>query len=399
MKKSETLVSFDLLRENIVFILLSTAVTVVLYYIKYFEGPYSLHYSIFFGVVLLLTLVIGYKYKNPLQYSPRHVIFVKDRDDPIVKMEPTIDPIISRLGLVKSDEFVNVRYSMYPELDLGIDLDPNTGVITGFPMELGNFTSEVKMKFLGGQYSTTVRLEVVETVRSRAIQKRDEFAPPRTVAQLLMREEDVIQREKDVDSDINRKRERLEEEYISKELSLREQIDFERETFNTKLEGIEKEYKLKLKDRDSTIEDLKAEMASKLKELEDSKDLKIDKLEAEMSEALQNKEKEFVEFEKHIKSKYEEKEKSLLVEEATEEEPQSKPEEEELEEEPEEEVVEEELEEEPEEEAVEEEPEEEDEEYDYVSMTKAELVELAKKRGLAFSGTKKKLISRLEDND
>ncbi len=424
MKKSETLVSFDLLRENIVFILLSTAVTVVLYYIKYFEGPYSLHYSILFGIVLLLTLVIGYKYKNPLQYSPRHVLFVKDRDDPIVKMEPTIDPIISRLGLVKSDEFVNVRYSMYPELDLGIDLDPNTGVITGFPMELGNFTSEVKMKFLGGQYSTTVRLEVVETVRSRAIQKRDEFAPPRTVAQLLMREEDVIQREKDVDSDINRKRERLEEEYISKELSLREQIDFERETFNTKLEGIEKEYKLKLKDRDSTIEDLKAEMASKLKELEDSKDLKIDKLEAEMSEALQNKEKEFVEFEKDIKSKYEEKEKSLLVEEATEEEPESKPEEEVVEEEPEEvteekvveeepeeepeeevveeeseEVVDEELEEEPEEEAVEEEPEEEDEEYDYVSMTKAELAELAKKRGLAFSGTKKKLISRLEDND
>ncbi len=424
MKKSETLVSFDLLRENIVFILLSTAVTVVLYYIKYFEGPYSLHYSILFGIVLLLTLVIGYKYKNPLQYSPRHVLFVKDRDDPIVKMEPTIDPIISRLGLVKSDEFVNVRYSMYPELDLGIDLDPNTGVITGFPMELGNFTSEVKMKFLGGQYSTTVRLEVVETVRSRAIQKRDEFAPPRTVAQLLMREEDVIQREKDVDSDINRKRERLEEEYISKELSLREQIDFERETFNTKLEGIEKEYKLKLKDRDSTIEDLKAEMASKLKELEDSKDLKIDKLEAEMSEALQNKEKEFVEFEKDIKSKYEEKEKSLLVEEATEEEPESKPEEEVVEEEPEEvteekvveeepeeepeeevveeeseEVVDEELEEEPEEEAVEEEPEEEDEEYDYVSMTKAELAELAKKRGLAVSGTKKKLISRLEDND
>ena len=416
MKKSETLVSFDLLRENIVFILLSTAVTVVLYYIKYFEGPYSLHYSIFFGVVLLLTLVIGYKYKNPLQYSPRHVIFVKDRDDPIVKMEPTIDPIISRLGLVKSDEFVNVRYSMYPELDLGIDLDPNTGVITGFPMELGNFTSEVKMKFLGGQYSTTVRLEVVETVRSRAIQKRDEFAPPRTVAQLLMREEDVIQREKDVDSDINRKRERLEEEYISKELSLREQIDFERETFNTKLEGIEKEYKLKLKDRDSTIEDLKVEMASKLKELEDSKDLKIDKIEAEMAEALQNKEKEFVEFEKDIKSKYEEKEKSLLVEEATEEElesesdeevveeePEEEPEEEvveeEPEEEPEEEVVEEEPEEESEEEAVEEEPEEESEEYDYVSMTKAELVELAKKRGLAFSGTKKKIISRLEDND
>ena len=51
---------------------------------------------------------------------------------------------------------------------------------------------------------------------------------------------------------------------------------------------------------------------------------------------------------------------------------------------PEEEVVEEELEEEPE------------DEYDYVSMTKAELVELAEKRNLSTSGNKKKIISRLE---
>ena len=66
------------------------------------------------------------------------------------------------------------------------------------------------------------------------------------------------------------------------------------------------------------------------------------------------------------------------------------------EEEPEEEVVEEKPEEEPEEEVVEEEPEE---EPDYVSMTKADLVELAKKRGLPVSGTKKKIIARLEEND
>ena len=36
------------------------------------------------------------------------------------------------------------------------------------------------------------------------------------------------------------------------------------------------------------------------------------------------------------------------------------------------------------------------EEYDYSSMNKAELVELAKKRGLPVSGTKKKIVSRLE---
>jgi len=32
-------------------------------------------------------------------------------------------------------------------------------------------------------------------------------------------------------------------------------------------------------------------------------------------------------------------------------------------------------------------------------MTKAELVELAKERGLSVSGTKKKIIARLEEND
>ena len=40
--------------------------------------------------------------------------------------------------------------------------------------------------------------------------------------------------------------------------------------------------------------------------------------------------------------------------------------------------------------------EEPDEEYDYVSMTKAELIELAKKRNLSTSGNKKKIIERLE---
>ena len=43
--------------------------------------------------------------------------------------------------------------------------------------------------------------------------------------------------------------------------------------------------------------------------------------------------------------------------------------------------------------------EEPDEEYDYVSMTKAELIELAKKRNLSTSGNKKKLIERLENSD
>ena len=52
------------------------------------------------------------------------------------------------------------------------------------------------MKFLGGSYSTMVRVESIETLKERMIHKRDEFAPPRTVAQLLVREEDLLKENK-----------------------------------------------------------------------------------------------------------------------------------------------------------------------------------------------------------
>ena len=271
------------------------------------------------------------------------------------------------------------------DLDLGLDLDPNTGIISGYPMELGNHVSEVKMKFLGGTYSTMVRVESIETLKERMIHKRDEFAPPRTVAQLLIREEDLLKREKDLDYDMSKRQDLLEAEYRSKEMGLKELFSIEKEKSKKRVDEVRKEYESQLN---------------------------------EMVESLQAKEREIVESEKEAREKLDEQKRKLedsrtLMREfgitTQNRESEGGPEEEEPEEEPEEEVVEEEPEEEPEEEVVEEEPEEEseeevveeepEEEYDYVSMTKADLVELAKKRGLPVSGTKKKIIARLEEND
>ena len=153
-----------------------------------------------------------------------------------------------------------------------------------------------------------------------------------------------------------------------------------------KLAHIKNDYQLQLKQKDSKITNLNKEMESKLKELKEDRNQKIDKLEVEMIEALQNKEREFVDFEKETKLKLEEK-KRELEESYT------------VEEEPEEEVVEEEpVEEEPEVEVVEEEPvEEEPEERDYNSMTISQLKRLLKEKGLSVSGKKTDLISRLEN--
>jgi len=368
-----------LVKENIWLFLTSIITTLYLDYIDFFgQNSSEIYYLVFSLVFLFVVLVTIRKYRNPLQYSPKYVFFVKDRNDSLVKMKPYLDPWVIKLGLINPKEIVNIRYSMYPDLDLGLDLDPNTGIITGYPMELGNHVSEVKMKFLGGTYSTMVRVESIETLKERTIHKRDEFAPPRTVAQLLIREEDLLKREKDLDYDMAKRQKILEEEYKSKEMGLKDLLSLEKEKFKKEVDEIKKDNDSQLAEMVESLQDKEREIAKSERKLEENRTLM-----KEFGITTQNRESE-------------EEPEEEVVEEEPEEEPEEEVVEEEPEEEPEEEVVEEEPEEEPEEEVVEEEPEE---EYDYISMTKVDLVELAKKRGLPVSGTKKKIIARLEEND
>ena len=191
----DILLSF--VRSNFLWLILIFAIVNIIDYLDYFEEDEMLYLGLT-GIALLFSFVVFVKYNNPLSYYPRYVLFVKDRNDSLVKMEPRIDPLVTALGLIKPKDFVNVRYVVYPELDLGLDFDPNTGVISGYPLELGNHTSEVKMKFLGGEYSTTVRVEVIETAVLKERVEGSPFAAPRTVAQLLLREEDLSKREQEL---------------------------------------------------------------------------------------------------------------------------------------------------------------------------------------------------------
>ena len=431
----DILLSF--VRSNFLGLILIFVIVNVIDYLDYFEEDEML-YLVITGIVLLFSLVVFVKYNNPLSYYPRYVLFVKDRNDSLVKMEPRIDPLVTALGLIKPKDFVNVRYVVYPELDLGLDFDPNTGVISGYPLELGNHTSEVKMKFLGGEYSTTVRVEVIETAVLKERVEGSPFAAPRTVAQLLLREEDLKKREQEIDYRLQTKRMDMEEEFVSKQISLEQQFEVERAAFNETLEKTKEEYEKILDNKDKQLVELKKDFDRRLEQnkneyeqelaifesnLDESKE-KIDELETlalETGSAAANIEEQYVDMMD-----------ALATENPTErEEEESKPEknvddsheEEDLDDrisvdiDSASELLEREIDENAEspeasvenetdsadsnDEALEDEPEEEfeDDEYDYVSMTKAELVELAKKRGLAISGTKKKLISRLENND
>ncbi len=393
----------------------------------YFEKDEGL-YLVLTGIALLFLLIVFVKYRNPLSYYPRYVLFVKDRNDSLVTMEPRIDPLVTALGLIKPKDFVNVRYVVYPELDLGLDFDPNTGVISGYPLELGNHTSEVKMKFLGGEYSTTVRVEVIETAVLRERVEGSPMAAPRTVAQLLLREEDLKNREQEIDYRLQTKRMDMEEEFVSKQISLEQQFEVERASFNEVLENTKKQYEKLLDDRDKKLKEKQKEFEQRLEEnkseyekelaefeanLDDSKE-KIDELETlamETGTAAANIEEEYVDMmdalaTENPSKKKEEESKPETVDDSREEEDldekisvdiDSVAELLEGESEENVETSEESVDVEPEEEVIEEESE--DDEYDYVSMTKAELVELAKKRNLSTSGNKKKIIERLEEKD
>jgi len=400
-------------------------------YYDYFEEDEMLYLALT-GIVLLFSLVVFVKYNNPLSYYPRYVLFVKDRNDSLIKMEPRIDPLIVALGLIKPKDFVNVRYVVYPELDLGLDFDPNTGEISGYPLELGNHTSEVKMKFLGGEYSTTVRVEVIETAVLRDRAEGSPFAAPRTVAQLLLREEDLEKREQEIDYRLQTKRMDMEEEFVSKQISLEQQFEVERASFNEVLENTKKQYEKLLDEKDRQLIDKKKEFERSLEKnkdafekelaefeanLDDSKE-KIDELETlalETGSAAANIEEEYVDMmdalatDNPSKVKEDEAKPEKNVNDSPEEEDldekisvdiDSVPELLEGENEKNIETSEESVDDEPENTSFgEEEPEEEEheeEEYDYVSMTKAELIELAKKRNLSTSGNKKKIIERLE---
>ena len=425
----DILLSF--VRSNFLWLILIFAIVNVIDYLDYFEEDEMLYLGLT-GIALLFSLVVFVKYNNPLSYYPRYVLFVKDRNDSLVKMEPRIDPLVTALGLIKPKDFVNVRYVVYPELDLGLDFDPNTGVISGYPLELGNHTSEVKMKFLGGEYSTTVRVEVIETAVLKERVEGSPFAAPRTVAQLLLREEDLSKREQEIDYRLQTKRMDMEDEFVSKQISLEEQFDVERANFNKRLEDTKKEYERLLEEKDRRLDEKKKEFEQKLEKnkdeyeeeladfeanLDDSKE-KIDELETlalETGSAAANIEEEYVDMmdalatDNPSKVKEDEAKPEKNVNDSPEEEDldekisvdiDSVPELLEGETKENIETSEESVDDEPEntsfgeEEPEEEEPEE--EEYDYVSMTKAELIELAKKRNLSTSGNKKKIIERLE---
>ena len=97
-----------LIRENLFLFIAAVITTLYLDYIDFFgKNSSEIYYLAISLVILFLVLVTIRKYRNPLQYSPKYVLFVKDRNDSIIEMKPYLDPWVVRLGLINPKEIVN----------------------------------------------------------------------------------------------------------------------------------------------------------------------------------------------------------------------------------------------------------------------------------------------------
>jgi predicted flap endonuclease-1-like 5' DNA nuclease len=65
-----------------------------------------------------------------------------------------------------SDGLRRVRYAVSGDLLEGLDIDSNTGIISGYPEKAGTYTYEVVMKHSNGKFKGEIQIEVVEKGKS-----------------------------------------------------------------------------------------------------------------------------------------------------------------------------------------------------------------------------------------
>ena len=100
MKTREKSLSLDnilgLISNNIFSFVLIIGLVYLVDYRNVFGGSNEVYYVISTALFLFALTILIYKYKNPLQYYPHYVSFVKDRNDSMVKMEPFMVPFFCK---------------------------------------------------------------------------------------------------------------------------------------------------------------------------------------------------------------------------------------------------------------------------------------------------------------
>ena len=108
-------------------------------------------------------------------YEPNPVTRVLGDNMPELQMVPSLHEYTKKyIKRTNSDGLRRVRYAISGDLLEGLDIDSNTGIISGYPEKAGTYTYEVVMKHSNGKFKGEIQIEVVEKGKSEEADVRSD---------------------------------------------------------------------------------------------------------------------------------------------------------------------------------------------------------------------------------
>ena len=118
-------------------------------------------------LLLLLIPLLKKRYDNSLVYDPREIEYTIGDNDTKIRMVPSLHEYTKKyIKTTNSEGLRRITYAISGNLVEGLNIDSKTGIISGHPEEVGEYTYEVVMKHSKGKYKGEVVINVREEAKA-----------------------------------------------------------------------------------------------------------------------------------------------------------------------------------------------------------------------------------------
>ena len=123
-------------------------------------------------LLLLLIPLLKNRYDNALIYTPHIVEYTIGAKEDKIIMKPSLHETAQKFReYTNRGKLRRVTYAISGNLVEGMDIDSKTGIISGHPKKVGEFTNEVVMKHSKGKFLGEVKFIVTE--KGKEVEKKE----------------------------------------------------------------------------------------------------------------------------------------------------------------------------------------------------------------------------------
>jgi ELWxxDGT repeat protein len=127
-------------------------------------------------LLLLFIPLLKRRYDNSLVYDPREIEYTIGDNDTKIRMVPSLHEYTKKyIKTVNSEGLRRITYAISGNLVEGLDIDSKTGIISGHPEKVGEYTYEIVMKHSKGNFKGEIVVNVRE--KGKAVEKEEEPEP------------------------------------------------------------------------------------------------------------------------------------------------------------------------------------------------------------------------------